>query len=145
MRTRASLALDLHRDEFLALFGALPRLRLSRRLSGGRVTHRYTLSLRGAEILSVLNPVLGHDWRMSDAQDQQLKHYVRTVSLALDRHFPLDIKFTINNRVFNEEPAPGAAMVERPYARGCFTMSFCATSTSSRTVAAPASQSVVSV
>ncbi len=77
---------------------------------------------------------------MADARDQRLTHFVRTFSISIDRYFPMDIKFAINNRVYNEKPGSGATLVERTYARGKFTMSFCAASTSSRTPTEPAPQ-----
>lgn len=131
-RVRASLvlSLDMLELEFLALFGNVDMFTLMY----AKFNRRYSLHLVGREIVSVLTPVLGHDWDNADKDGSQEMVYVRSVNVDLDRHFPLDVSFSIARELYMEEPSPGAPLVPRTYGRGEFRMKFCATTTYRRAV-----------
>jgi hypothetical protein len=136
VRAGLTLSLDMLETEFLAVFGAIPGFTLVH--TKQRRNRRYTLNLRGNEIVQKLDPVLGYDWDNAERKDSTMMNYVLSVNVALDRHFPFTVTFSVEDVCFMERTSSAAPLIERKYCRGELRMSFFAATTSRRASASGA-------
>lgn len=129
-RIRASIAftLDMLESEFLALFGHVREMTLSYYHD----RRKFKLELVGAEVVAVLNGVLGHDWDNAEKRSSGFMVYVCSVNVRDDRHYPVNIIFDVTDDDFVEQPTSGARLQSRAYGRGEFRMTFCAAITARR-------------